>query len=101
MAQLLGDEVHDVLLDLERLVTEDRLAQALGAVRDGAVLHPGAQAPPFGAGRAHFGGQVGLAQVGEVDRSRIPGQLARLLAETPDVGVLQLGADRIRVRERR
>ena len=52
MAQLLGDEVDDVLLDLERLVAEHRVAQPLGTVRHRTVLHPRAQAPPLGAGLA-------------------------------------------------
>src|SRR5690606_27403957 len=92
MAELLGDEVGDVLLDLEGLVLEERLAQALGAVWRRPVLHPGTQAPPFRARGTHLRWQVRLAQVAVVDvRGRIPGKLARLLAQAPDFRILDAG----------
>ena len=99
MAQLLGDEVADVLLDLERQVLEHRVAQTLAAVGHGAVLHPGAQAPPLGADGAHLGGQIGVLHFIPVDvGGRIPGQFPRLQAKLPDLGVVRLGDHRIGVR---
>ena len=99
VAQLLGDEIADVLLDLEGQVLEHRVAQALAAVGHGAVLHPGAQAPPLGTGGAHLGRQIGVPQFLPVDVGRrVPGQFPRLQAKLPDLGVVRLGDHRIRVR---
>src|SRR3546814_4308229 len=80
------NEVGDVLLHFERLVRKDRLAQALGPIRGGAMLHPGAQAPPLGAGRAHFVGQVRLGNIRIVDvRDGIPGQIPRSEEHTSEL----------------
>ena len=75
-------------------------AQTLRAVGNGAVFHPGTQAPPLGTGVAHFGRQVGIADVGKVNRGRVPGQFPRLLAQAPDLGVFDLCLDRVGIRNR-
>ena len=97
MAQLLGDEVDDVLLDLERLVRGNGIAVAFRAVGRCAVLHPGPQAPPFRPGTADLVGKIRVADVGVVDLCRVPGEVACLLAQLPDLGQLHLGNDRVRI----
>ncbi len=95
VTKFFGDEIGDVLLDFEGLVTEDRLTKALGTVRGRAVLHPCAQAPPLCSRLPNLGRKIRAAQIREVNARGVPCEFARLRTQPPYLGILQLGDHRI------